>query len=60
LADTRIDYQLRAEKQFKKEERATEGAKAMSEYKAEVEAERAKTERLRALRLAKEAASKKK
>ena len=40
MADTRIDYQLRAEKQFKKEERATEGAKAMSEYKAEVEAER--------------------
>jgi hypothetical protein len=38
------------------EERATEGAKAMSEYKAAVEAERAKTERLRALRLAKEAA----
>ena len=38
------------------EERATEGAKAMSEYKAEGEAERAKTERLRALRLAREAA----
>ena len=32
----------------------------MSEYKAEGEAERAKTERLRALRLAKEAAGKKK
>ena len=44
-----------AEAQFKKEERATEGAKAMSEYKAEREAERAKTERLKALRLAKEA-----
>ena len=43
------------EAQFKKEERATEGAKAMSEYKAEREAERAKTERLKALRLAKEA-----
>ena len=41
------------EAQFKKEERATEGAKAMSEYKAEHEAERAKTERLKALRLAK-------
>ena len=37
-----------AEAQFKKEERATEGAKAMSEYKAEREAERAKTERLKA------------
>jgi hypothetical protein len=36
-----------AEAQFKKEERATEGAKAISEYKAEREAERAKTERLR-------------
>ena len=45
---------------FKKEERATEGAKAMSEYKAAVEAERAKTERLRALRLAREAAGKNK
>ena len=41
------------------EERATEGAKSMSEYNAEREAERAKTERLRALRLAKEAAEKK-
>ena len=60
MTDTRIDYQLRAEKQFKKAALATEGAKAMSEYKAEVEAERAKTERLRALRLAKEAAGKKK
>jgi len=38
-----------------KEERATEGAKAMAEYKAEREAERAKTERLRGLRLAKQA-----
>jgi hypothetical protein len=41
-----------AEAQFKT---ATEGAKAMSEYKAEREAERAKTERLRGLRLAKQA-----
>ena len=49
-----------AEAQFRKEERATESAKAMSEYKAEGEAQRAKTERLRALRLAKEAAGKKK
>jgi hypothetical protein len=60
LADTRIDYQLRAEKQFKKAALATEGAKAMSEYKAEAEAERTKTVRLRAQRLAKEAAGKKK
>jgi hypothetical protein len=40
------------------EERAIEGAKAMTEYKAEGEAERAKTERLRALRRTKEAAEK--
>lgn len=49
-----------AEAQFKKEERATQSAKAMSEYNAERETERAKTERLRALRLAKDAAGKKK
>jgi hypothetical protein len=48
----------RAAKKALAEERATEGAKAMTEYKAEGEAERAKTERLRALRLAKEAADK--
>jgi hypothetical protein len=39
----------------KKEERAAEGAKAISEYKAGREAERTKTERFKALRLAKEA-----
>ena len=49
-----------AEAVFKKEARATEGAKAMAEYNAEREAERAKTERLRALRLAKEAAGRSK
>ena len=38
------------------EERATEGAQAMSEYKAAREAERSKMVRLKALRLAKEAA----
>jgi hypothetical protein len=37
----------------------SEGAKVMTEYMADGEAERAKTERLRALRLAKEAAEKK-
>jgi hypothetical protein len=47
-----------ADTQFKKSERATEGAQAMSEYIAERNAERAKTARLRALRLAKEAADK--
>ena len=40
----------------KKEVQAREGASAMAEYKAAGQAERAKTERLRALRLAKEAA----
>jgi hypothetical protein len=49
-----------AEAKFKKSERATEDAQAMSEYNAERQAERAKTARLRELRLAKEAADKKK
>lgn len=40
----------------KKEAQARDGATAMAEYKAAGNAERAKTERLRALRLAKEAA----
>ena len=40
----------------KKEVQAREGAAATAEYKASVAAERAKTERLKALRLAKEAA----
>ena len=40
----------------KKEVQAREGATATAEYKAAALAERAKTERLRALRLAKEAA----
>ena len=45
------DIKDRAEAQFKKEERASE---AMAQYKAAVEAERAKTERLRALNLMRE------
>jgi hypothetical protein len=48
----------RAEASFKKEERAKEGAKAMLEYQANSRLVREKTERLRALRLAKEAADK--
>ena len=47
-----------AEAKFKKSERATNGAQAMSEYKADGDAERAKTARLKALRLANEAADK--
>ncbi len=48
-----------AEAQFKrtqKEERATDATKAMSEYEAAGHAVRAKTARLKGLRLAKEAA----
>jgi hypothetical protein len=48
----------RAEASFKKEERAKEGAKAMMEYQINSRLVREKTERLRALRLAKEAAEK--
>jgi hypothetical protein len=49
----------RAEANFKKEERAKEGAKAMSEYQANSRQVREKTEKLRAMRLAKEAAERK-
>jgi len=45
----------RAEKLFKKEERARDGSVAMIEYQAEAIATREKTARLRTLRLAKEA-----
>ncbi len=45
----------RAEASFRKEERAKEGAKAMMEYQANSRMVRERTERLRALRLAKEA-----
>jgi hypothetical protein len=44
-----------AEANFRKEERAREGAKAMLDYEADGRATREKTARLRALRLAKEA-----
>jgi len=49
---------VRAEASFKKEERAKEGAKAMLEYQANSRMIRERTERLKALRLAKEAADK--
>lgn len=45
-----------AQAQFNKLQRAEDGKKAMSEYEAEGIAVRAKTERLRALRLARDAA----
>jgi hypothetical protein len=46
----------RAEASFRKEERVREGAKAMQEYEAQSRAVHKNTARLRALRLAKEAA----
>lgn len=49
----------RAEANFKKEERAKEGAKAMTEYQNSGRLIREKTAKLRALRLAKEAAESK-
>ena len=56
---TRTDeVRARAEANFKKEERAKDGAKAMMEYQANSRLVREKTEKLRALRLAKEAAEK--
>ena len=44
-----------AQKQFAKVQRAEDGKKAMSDYEAEGAAMRAKTARLRALRLARDA-----
>jgi hypothetical protein len=61
MADDPSKEHPQAEAQFKKmqkAQRATEGAQAMSEYKAEQNAERAKTARLKELRLAKEATDK--
>ena len=48
----------RAEASFRKEDRAKEGAKARMDYQANARMVREKTERLKALRLAKEAADK--
>lgn len=46
----------RADAQFRKLQRAEDGKKAMSEYEAERVAMRVKTEKLRALRLARDSA----
>lgn len=46
----------RADAQFRKAQQASEGKKAMAEYDANAALVRAKTERLRALRLARDAA----
>jgi hypothetical protein len=56
--NSKEDLAKRADASFKKEERAREGAKAMQEYEAEGRAVLKNTARLRALRLAKEAADK--
>ena len=45
----------RAERNFKREERARDGRQAMIEYEVQARAIREKTARLKALRLAKEA-----
>ena len=50
------ETKARAEASFKKEERAKEGAKAMMEYQANGRVIREQMARLKALRLAKEAA----
>jgi hypothetical protein len=50
------ENKTRAEASFKKEERAKEGAKAMLEYQANGRVVREQMARLKALRLAKEAA----
>ena len=52
------EARARAEASFRKEERAKDGAKAMMEYQAHGRFVREKTAKLRALRLAKEAAEK--
>jgi hypothetical protein len=56
--NSKEDLAKRADASFKKEERAREGTKAMQEYQAERVAVHKNTARLRALRLAKEAADK--
>jgi hypothetical protein len=52
------DARARAKASFRKEERAKDGAKAMMDYQANARMVREKTERLKALRLAKQAADK--
>jgi hypothetical protein len=49
----------RAEALFKKEQQLRESQQAMTEYQAELRATREKTARLRALRLARDAANQK-
>jgi hypothetical protein len=60
LATRPDEARARAEANFKKEQRAKDGAKAMMEYQANSRIVREKMEKLKALRLAKEAADNKK
>jgi hypothetical protein len=57
-SDSHEVLKKRAEANFRKEERAQDGKKNMSDYEAEGRAVAANTVRLRALRLAKEAVDK--
>jgi len=52
------EARARAEPSFRREEPAKDGAKAMMDYQAKARMVREKTERLKALRLAKQAADK--
>ena len=52
------EARARAEASFRKEDRAKDGAKAMMDYQANARMVREKTERLKALRLAKVAGDK--
>ena len=52
------EARARAEASFRREEPAKDGAKAMMDYQAKARMVREKTERLKALRLAKQAADK--
>ena len=54
-----VEETRRAETLFKKEQQLREAEKAMADYRAELQATREKTARLRALRLAREAANQK-
>ena len=56
MANNSKTAQERAEANFKKDQRARDGADAMAEYEAAGVAMRKKTERFKALRLAKAAA----
>jgi hypothetical protein len=57
-SDSEEVLKKRADASFRKEERTKEGKKAVADYEIEGRAVAAKTARLRALRLAKEAADK--